>query len=94
MTAVTKLKGNYPNPFNPTTDIAFSVNEVGNVKIEVFNVKGQKVKTLVDETRSAGSYNVTWNGLDDNGNDVTSGVYFYRMDTESYSKTNKMILLK
>ena len=94
VTGVTKLGGNYPNPFNPSTAIAYDVNELGNVKIEVFNVKGQKVKTLVDETKGAGTHSVTWNGLDDNGNDVTSGIYFYKMNAGTYTSTQKMMLIK
>jgi len=85
----TELKGNYPNPFNPDTRINFSMREPSQVTIEVFNLAGQLVTTLVDDYRQAGEYTVSWNA-----NNVTSGVYFYRMLTEDYSLTRKMTLIK
>ncbi len=88
------LKGNYPNPFNPETTISYSVEKAGKVTLEVFNILGQKVKTLVNDSRNAGNHNVVWNGKDDAGRAVSSGVYFYRMKNGNYSKTNKMILMK
>ncbi len=93
-TIVTTLNGNYPNPFNPETNISFSVKEATPVTIEIYNVKGQAVKTLVSETKAAGNHNVVWNGKDNNGRNVTSGVYFYKMHAGSYSSTRKMILMK
>jgi hypothetical protein len=92
---VTKLQGNYPNPFNPTTMISFSVAQTSSfVNLEVFNIKGQKVKELVDEILPAGQHSVTWNGKDANGKPVSSGIYFYKMKTADYSSIKKMILLK
>jgi len=93
-TIVTALGGNYPNPFNPETTISFSVKEAAPVTIEIYNVKGQSVKTLVSETKVAGNHSVVWNGKDNNGRNVTSGVYFYKMKTGTYSSTKKMILMK
>ncbi len=90
----TALGGNYPNPFNPETTIRYSVEKPGKVTLEVYNILGQKVKTLVNDTKDAGSHNVVWNGKDEAGNKVSSGLYFYRMKNGSYSKTNKMILMK
>ncbi len=90
----TALGSNYPNPFNPETTISYSVEKAGNVSIEIYNILGQKVKTLVNDKKEAGSHNVVWNGKDQAGNNVSSGVYFYRMKNGSYSKTNKMILMK
>jgi len=90
----TALKGNYPNPFNPSTTIAFSVANKGRVCIDVFNLKGQRVKTLVNNEYTAGSHIVVWNGVADNGKPVGSGVYFYRMTAGGYTSTQKMLLLK
>ena len=92
--AITSLKGNYPNPFNPETTISFGMNQAGNVELVIYNILGQKVKTLLNENRSAGNHTVVWNGKDSNNRSVSSGVYFYRMTTEGYSKTSKMILMK
>ena len=90
----TTLKGNYPNPFNPVTTVAFDMAKDGMVKVEIFNVKGQKVKTLVNDYRMAGRYTVNWNGVDEVGNSVSSGIYFYRMQTKGFSSSKKMLLLK
>jgi len=92
--AVTALKGNYPNPFNPSTTIAFDLAEEGLVSIDVFNIKGQKVKTVTNELMKAGRYSVVWNGDDNIGRAVGSGVYFYRMTSGQYTKTQKMLLMK
>ncbi len=92
--AVTSLKGNYPNPFNPETTISFGMNKAGKVEVVIYNILGQKVKTLLSENRSAGNHNVVWNGKDSNNRSVSSGVYFYKMTTKEYSKTSKMILMK
>jgi len=91
---VTALKGNYPNPFNPSTTIAFDMAREGHVNIEIYNIKGQRVKTLVSGEYAAGSYRVVWNGDDAVGRAVGSGVYFYRMTTTGYVKTQKMLLMK
>jgi len=89
------LAQNYPNPFNPETTIAFDMVEDGNVSIEVFNVRGQKVKTLVNEHMTAGeNYSVVWNGTNDAQQKVSSGIYFYKMKSGNYSSTKKMILMK
>ena len=90
----TKLSKNYPNPFNPTTTIAYSVKEAAPVKLEIYNIKGQKVRTLVNDVMTAGNHSVVWNGHDDNGKNVSSGVYFYRMTTPKFSATQKMLLMK
>lgn len=92
--AVTELQSNYPNPFNPATRINFSLKEGGNVNIEVYNVKGQKVKTLLNQYMEASRHELIWNGTDDNNNPVASGIYFYRMETKDYTKTRKMMMLK
>jgi len=92
--SVTRLGANTPNPFNPTTSIAYSMREAGPVTIEIFNVRGQLVKTLVNDVMAAGPHSVIWNGDDDSGASVGSGVYFYKMGTGRYTATKKMILLK
>ena len=90
-----KSLSNYPNPFNPSTSISYEMNEAGNVILEVFNVKGQKVKTLVDGHHETGNYIIEWNGEDDFGRSISSGVYFYKMKAGNrYRSTQKMILLK
>lgn len=85
---------NYPNPFNPTTNIQFFVPTESNVKIEVFNVLGQSVKTLTNAKLKAGSHSVTWNGTDDNFKSVGTGVYFYRITSDNFKQTHKMLLIK
>jgi hypothetical protein len=94
-----KLLGNYPNPFNPTTSISFRVVESASegiqpVTIDIYNIRGQKVHTLVDGLYESGEYTVVWNGHDDNGASVGSGVYLYRMTTSEAIETRKMILIK
>ncbi len=91
---VTELKGNYPNPFNPTTHIEFSLKKAGRVELAVYNINGQKVRTLVSGEMEADNHKVTWNGKDDRGNSVSSGVYFYRLQTSEVSQTKKMLMLK
>jgi hypothetical protein len=91
---ITALHGNFPNPFNPETVIAFSLSNMENVEINVYNVRGQLVRTLVNEEFAVGRHNVIWNGTDMNGRNVSSGVYFYRMKAGDFSATQKMLLMK
>jgi hypothetical protein len=90
------LNSNYPNPFNPETSISFTVGSEQHqqVDIEIFNIKGQKVRTLVSEVYEVGEHSVVWNGTDDNGRSVASGIYFYRMTAGDFTATRKMILMK
>jgi len=89
------LKGNYPNPFNPETTISFeTIDAEQKTVIQIFNLKGQKVKTLINETLPTGSHSVIWKGNDDNNSKVASGIYLYKMKSGNYSSTRKMILLK
>jgi len=90
----TKLSGNYPNPFNPSTTIAFDMATSGHVTIDVYNIKGQKVISLADGKYDAGKHTVVWNGVDSAGHHVSSGVYFYRMTTSGYSAVKKMLMMK
>ncbi len=90
-----ELIGNYPNPFNPTTTISFSVTQNSDfVNLSIYNLKGQKVKTLVNAKLASDFYTYVWDGTNDSGRSVTSGIYFYKMRNADYSKTRKMILLK
>jgi len=90
----TALQSNYPNPFNPETTISFTMSKEGPVTLDVFNIKGQKVNTLVNGRLEAGHHNVVWNGKDNTGREVSSGVYFYRMTAGDYENVRKMILMK
>jgi len=91
---LTQLRSNYPNPFNPSTTIAFDVAKDTHVSIEVFNIKGQKVKEVVSGSYRAGRHSVVWNGDDAAGRAVGSGIYFYRMTAQGYTSVQKMLLMK
>ena len=92
---ITELTGNYPNPFNPVTNINFAIDVPGHISIEIFNIKGEKVKILVDENMEPGYYSKLWDGKDDNSKPAASGIYFYKMRAGGrYTSTRKMILLK
>ncbi|MFZ1683676.1 MAG: T9SS type A sorting domain-containing protein [Candidatus Zixiibacteriota bacterium] len=88
------LEQNYPNPFNPSTQIQFTLPARSHVSIEIFNLLGQSVRLLVDDTRSAGTYSTGWDGKDDTGKSLATGVYLYRLQTGDFTETRKMILLK
>jgi len=88
------LKQNYPNPFNPTTTINYSISKNENIKLIIYNVLGQEVKTLVNRNQPAGSYMVIWDGTSDTGFQVSTGIYFCKMITPEFTKTKKMMLLK
>lgn len=88
------LSQNYPNPFNPSTEILFGLPTRRHVTIGIFNILGQKVKTLVDEELAAGSYSRVWDGTNDRGESLSSGVYLYRMESGDYTGSRKMILVK
>jgi flagellar hook assembly protein FlgD len=89
-----ELSQNYPNPFNPTTQIRFSLPRESGVKLVVFDIVGRVVTTLVDQKMSAGVHQVTWNGRDQDGRPVASGVYFYHIQAAGFSATKKMALIK
>ena len=89
-----RLSQNYPNPFNPETEISFSLSERASVSLAVFNVFGQKVRELIHATLPAGSYRVSWDGTDDGGNKLASGLYFCRLSAGANISTSKMILMK
>ena len=94
VTEAFKLTQNYPNPFNPSTSINFTVPELSDVNISVYDINGRLVNTLINNTFSAGEYNVTWNGDDMAGNKVAAGIYMYNLTSGETSITNKMMLVK
>jgi hypothetical protein len=88
------LQQNYPNPFNPETRIRYGIPEAGNVKLTLYSIDGQLVKQLDSGFKEAGYHQVIWDGRNDNGESVSSGVYLYRMDAEKFSDVRKMVFLK
>ncbi|UCE04734.1 MAG: T9SS type A sorting domain-containing protein, partial [bacterium] len=88
------LSQNYPNPFNPETMIKYQLPKSCDVKLIVYNLMGQKVATLFEGNQKPGFHSIIWNGLDDQGKPVSSGLYLYRLDAESFSKTYKMMLVR
>ena len=90
----TSLEKNYPNPFNPSTSIPFQLKEAGYVSLKVYDMSGSLVKTLASETKDAGSYEVIWNGLNNDGQQVASGQYILQMSAPNYSNTLQMTFLK
>jgi hypothetical protein len=91
---ITALMGNFPNPFNPETTISFSLAESGDVSIEIFNVRGQKVRNLLNIYKDIGNHTVHWDGRDNNGIIVGSGVFFYKMNVGEHQSVRRMVLMK
>ncbi len=85
---------NYPNPFNPTTTIQFNLKKQSHVKLNIYNLKGQLVKSLFDGNKFAGQQKIVWNGKDNKGQDISSGLYLYRIETDKTVQTKRMLLLK
>ena len=92
----TRLLGARPNPANPSATVTFSLASTGQVKLRIYNVGGRLVRTLVDEQleAAAGPYEVVWDGRDDSGRALASGVFFYQLDAPGYTSAKKLILLK
>jgi len=88
------MLSNYPNPFNPITTISYQLPKSGKVRLDIYNLKGQHISTLVDEAKVAGSHTAIWNGTDSSGCSVASGVYLYRLSFDGMNQTNKMLLMK
>ena len=88
------LSQNYPNPFNPSTTIQFQIPDAVDVRLKVYDVGGRLVRTLVDEQKKPNVYRVVWDGHDNNGSRVASGVYFYKLEAGAFVKTRKMEILK
>lgn len=89
-----KFLKNYPNPFNPRTTIAFELKSKGKTKLEIYNLKGQKVKQIVNKNLDSGRHEFVWNGKNDDNQQVASGVYFYSLTHKDQSIVKKMIVLK
>lgn len=89
-----QIIGNYPNPFNPTTTIVYHIVTEGPAKLDIYNVRGQYVATLVNEPKSRGKHQAVWNGKDSGGKTVASGVYFVRLSSAGQSSVHKMLLMK
>ena len=88
------LMQNYPNPFNPNTTIRYDLPKASDVKLVIYNILGQKVRTLIDKNRSAGFHIVLWDGKNGAGVSVASGVYIYRIEAERFVKSRKMLLIR
>ena len=91
---VTSLSDNFPNPFNPSTRITFSLSRKSHVRLRIYDVAGRLVRVLIDETRNAGTYGTVWDGKNKNGHATASGVYFCRMEANEYERTLKMVMLR
>ncbi|MCK4289326.1 MAG: T9SS type A sorting domain-containing protein, partial [Bacteroidales bacterium] len=85
---------NYPNPFTEKTYITFRINENSKVTLEIFNLNGQLIKTLIDNEVKSGTHKIIWNGKNVNNKSVPSGVYFYKLKTNSYQKTGKLVYIE
>ena len=88
------LLPNYPNPFNPETEIRFHLGEASHVVVKIFNIIGEEVRTLADEPREMGYHRVHWDGKDKSGQAVASGTYLYQLRAGSFSQVKKMNLLR
>lgn len=88
------LRQNYPNPFNPATRISFGIPKASRVKLVVYNLLGRRVKTLLDQKQAAGFHQIVWDGTNDQGKLLSSGVYFYRLEADGFSQTRKMLWMK
>lgn len=91
---ITKLIGNYPNPFNPSTVIEFSLEKEMFVNLSIYNIKGEKISTIINSKMSAGNHKINWNGLDGSRRGLSAGIYFYSMKTPHYNKVKRMLLIK
>jgi len=89
-----ELSQNYPNPFNPTTVIEYALPKSCDVRIKIYNILGQEVRNLVNERQEAGYKIIGWDGKDDRGKEISSGIYFYRIVAGNFVKSKKMVLLK
>ncbi len=85
---------NYPNPFNPSTEIRFQIPEATQVVVTIFNTRGQEIRRLIDANYAAGYHEARWDGQDNHGNPVSSGVYLYQLRTATFSQVKKMSLMR
>ena len=91
---VYELHQNYPNPFNPETTLRFNTPEDTHISLKIYNIKGQLVSTLLEKELKAGTHNINWNGTDQTGKPLPSGIYHYRLESDNYIDTRSMLLLK
>jgi hypothetical protein len=84
----------YPNPFNPSTTIRYNIAKAEKVSLNIYNLRGQKVITLINESKSAGAHTASWDGRDEAGNPVASGVYYLRLQTDTARETRKLTMIK
>jgi len=90
--SVFTLHQNYPNPFNPVAEIRFSIPEASEVRLEVYNILGEKITSLVNRRLKAGEYAIPWESRDSRGLEVASGIYFYRITVDTWVQTRKIVL--
>jgi hypothetical protein len=90
----TRLMDAFPNPFNPSTNLRFELKDAANVMIDIYNSRGQKIRSFQHDYAKAGYYQIAWDGKDANGISVASGVYFYHMNAGKYTATKKMLMAK
>ena len=88
------LDQNFPNPFNLETSVSFALSKASHIKLSIYNILGQKIKTLIDKNMNVGNHVFRWDSRDNSGNTVTSGIYFYRIEAKEFSQMKKMILMK
>ena len=94
-TSLSILSQNYPNPFNPTTTISYKLEKPGKIILNIYNLQGQLVKKFVDSRRTVGKYSLVWDGKDEGGKKLSSGIYFYQIETPNFkSQINKMVLIR
>ncbi len=89
-----KFYQNYPNPFNPNTTISFDLKSEHHIELCIYNIKGQKVKTLINEKMQTGKHQIKWDGLNDSNKAIVSGIYFYNIKTGNQTFSKKMLMLK
>jgi hypothetical protein len=89
-----QLTGAYPNPFNPEISINFALGTSMDVSIELFNIRGQRVRNLLNENLGRGEHRIIWNGTDDSGRSMSSGMYFYRITAGEFQETRRILLMK
>ncbi len=94
MPTITMLEDAYPNPFNPSTMIPYQIKEGGKVRIDIYNTRGQLVRSFEENHETAGRYQINWNGRDSSGKELSSGVYLYKMSAKDYNSTKKIVLTK
>ena len=90
----TDLEQNHPNPFNPGTTIRYTIRESGIVRLQIFDSRGRRIRTLINDVQQPGRKTVEWHGINDRGNPVANGIYYYRLDAGQFSRTRKLVLVR